>query len=292
MTRLRDESGVSLMELLTSIVIGLVVLGSGVTALVAYLGQSTTVDRMADAQDSARSAVDQLVIQLRSAASDGSGANRPVESISSSDLVFLAPSITASITSNPLRLQHVRYCLNSAVATNQVLWRQTATYNTGANAAPPARASCPASGWSEQTQVARNLVNTATAPLFDWTLDPSNGVSDVAVTAWVDLDPAAAPPATALRSSVTLRNLNRAPTAVLTCYASSNGHALCDASGSSDPDGQDVQYSWTVDGAAVAESSFRLDRASLAAGSMHTFQVTVADSGGLTASASRQVTMP
>jgi type II secretory pathway component PulJ len=291
MSRLREQRGTSLVELLTAIVMGLVVLGAGVTAFASYLSQSATVDRRNDAQDSARSAIDQLVIQLRSATSSGLGGNKPVESVSASDLVFLAPNPAASLSANPLGLQHVRYCLTSST-TNQVLWRQTAPYNTGANPNPPAHASCPSSLWSVQTPVADHLVNTQTATsLFGWTLDSSSNVTDVAVTASVDVDPSKAPPATALRSSVTLRNLNHTPVAVVTCRASSNGHALCDAAASSDSDGQTLQYSWTVDGGAVAETSSQLDTPSLVAASTHTFQVTVTDSGGLTAAASQQVTM-
>jgi Tfp pilus assembly protein PilV len=293
MSRLREQRGTSLIELLTSIVLGLVVLGAGVTAFASYLGQSTTVDRRNDAQDNARSAIDELVIQLRSATSSGLGGSKPVESVSTTDLVFLAPSATASLSTNPLALQHVRYCLNSSAATNQVLWRQSAPYNTGPNANPPLHASCPTSAWSAQRPVADHLVNTQTeTPLFGWTLDSSSNVTDVAVTASVDVDPARPPPATALRSSVTVRNLNHAPTAVVSCHAGSNGHALCDASASFDSDGQTLQYSWTVDGGAVAETSAQLDRSSLAAGSTHTFQLTLTDSGGLTATASQQVTMP
>jgi Tfp pilus assembly protein PilW len=292
MSRLREQRGSSLVELLTAVVMGLVVLGAGVTAFASYLTQSTTVDRRNDAQDSARSAIDQLVIQLRSAASSGPGGNKPVESVSASDLVFLAPSAAASLSANPLGLQHVRYCLDSST-TNQVLWRQTATYDTGVNQSPPVRASCPTGAWATRSPIAGHLVNTQTAtPLFGWTLDSSSNVTDVAVTASVDVDPSTPPPATALRSSVTVRNLNHAPTAAISCRAGSNGHALCDASASFDSDGQTLQYSWAVDGVTVAETSAHLDRSSLAAGSTHTFQLTLTDSGGLTGTASQQVTMP
>jgi Tfp pilus assembly protein PilW len=293
MNRLREQRGTSLIELLTAIVMGLVVLGAGVTAFASYLGQSTTVDRRNDAQDAARSAIDHLVIQLRSATSSGPGGNKPIESVSATDLVFLAPSATASLSANPLALQHIRYCLNSSVPTNQVLWRQTAPYNAGPNANPPLHASCPTGAWSVQAPIAGHLVNTQTeTPLFGWTLDSSSNVTDVAVTASVDVDPSTPPPATALRSSVTIRNLNHAPTALVSCQAGSNGHALCDASASFDSDGQTLQYSWAVDGVTVAETSAQLDKSSLAAASTHAFQVTVTDSGGLSGTASQQVTMP
>jgi hypothetical protein len=91
---------------------------------------------------------------------------------------------------------------------------------------------------------------------------------------------------------VTLRNLNHTPTSALTCQAGQNGHALCDASASTDPDNQALAFSWKVDGTTVAETSYQLDQPSLASGSTHTFTVTVTDPGGLTANTSRTLTMP
>jgi hypothetical protein len=47
-----------------------------------------------------------------------------------------------------------------------------------------------------------------------------------------------------------------------------------------------------MDGSLLGETSYRLDKASLAAGSNHTFAVTVSDTGGRTATASQSLHMP
>ena len=108
----------------------------------------------------------------------------------------------------------------------------------------------------------------------------------------MDVNTCSDPRATDLQSSVTLRNLNRQPTAGLNCQATTNGHAICDASSSIDPDGDNLTYSWTMDGSPLSAPTYRLDQSSLASHSTHSFTVTVTDSGGLTSSATRSITMP
>jgi Tfp pilus assembly protein PilV len=293
MIRLTDQRGMTLVEALVTIVIGIVVLGSGVTAFTSFLGQSASADRRSDAQDGARLATNQLAIQLRSAMSPGTAGSQPVESVSAYSIVFLAPAPTASLTLNPLGLQHLRYCLGSATGGRQLLFRQTAPYNTASNSAAPATDVCPSSAWTTQLEVAKNLVNGAIpAPLFNQRVDTSGNVTSVGIDAAVDEDPATAPPATRLKSSVELRNVNRPPTAVLSCQPASNGHATCDASASTDPDGQLLSYSWTKNGGALSATGFRLDQPSLSSGATYVFQVTVTDAGYLSASASQSVTMP
>jgi hypothetical protein len=112
------------------------------------------------------------------------------------------------------------------------------------------------------------------------------------VRAFVDANTSTDPRATDLQSSVTLRNLNRMPTAGLNCQPESNGHATCDASSSIDPDGENLTYSWTMDGSPLSSTTSRVDQSSLASHSTHSFTVTVTDPGGLTSSATRSITMP
>ena len=70
------------------------------------------------------------------------------------------------------------------------------------------------------------------------------------------------------------------------CQALSNGHALCDASASVDPDGETLTYSWAMDGSPLSARSYHLDQSGLASHSTHSFTVTITDRG-LTSSATR-----
>ncbi|MEA2309051.1 MAG: hypothetical protein QOG41_1424 [Thermoleophilaceae bacterium] len=293
MSRLRAQHGMALTELLAAIVVAGIVLGAAVTGFVSYLGQSAKADNTANAQDAARLALDQMAIQLRSAMSDSTVNNQPIESFGDYSLVWLAPSPTANLSSNPQGLLHIRYCLDMSTATNEKLWLQTAPFNGNTNRNWPNTAACPSNAWPTKVQVAANLVNQLqNKPLFVTPTDASGNATDVNVTALVDADPNTAPPATELRTSVTLRNLNHTPTAGLTCQAGQNGHALCDASISTDSDGQTLTYGWSMDGTLLTETSYRLDKSSLVSGSNHTFAVTVTDPGGLSATASQSLRMP
>lgn len=291
--RLRGQRGFTLTELLVAITISSLILGAAVTAWTSFLTQSTGAEKATDAQDTARLALDQMTIQLRSATSNAATGNQPIEAAGAYSLVWLAPFPGASTVNNPFGLRHVRYCVDSSSPSNEKLWFQTAPFSTTSNRNWPATGSCPANSWPTAVQVGTNLVNVLqNTPLFVTPTDSQGNVTDVNVNAVVDIDTNASPPASSVRSSVTLRNLNHAPVAAISCAAGLTGHALCDASGSTDSDNQTLTYAWKVDGSTVGESSYRLDQPSLAAGSNHTFAVTVTDSGGLSSSASQTLKMP
>jgi hypothetical protein len=79
----------------------------------------------------------------------------------------------------------------------------------------------------------------------------------------------------------------------MTCQGLANGHAICDASSSSDPDGHSLSYEWTVGGTLQTnEKTYRLDYAGLSSGTIRTITVKVTDSGGSTATASQTVRIP
>jgi type II secretory pathway pseudopilin PulG len=295
---LRDEQGISLTEVLVAMTLAVVVFGIAVSAFSAFVNERARTDRRTESQDQARTAVTRVSADLRSAMSAGGAGSEPIQQRSSFDLVFLLPLRTATpaaLATNPRGLTHVRLCLDASSGGDGRLWRQTAPYGTGSPTAP-ATSTCPSSAWPRQEVVASNLVNHRTSPatpLFTWTLDPAGQVTDVAVRPVVDVDLGTGKPPTQLRTKVALRNSNRPPTAALNCQGLANGHAVCDASGSTDPDGEALSFTWTMDGTPLPlEATFRLDQPSLPSGSSHVFTVTVKDSGGLTTTETRTVVMP
>lgn len=291
--RLRGERGMTLTELLVAISVSSIILGAAVTAFTSYLTQSATAEKAANSQDTARNALDQMSIQLRSATSNAATGNQPVEAFGAYNLVWLAPIPGTSTTNNPLGLRHIRYCVDSSNPNNEKLWLQTAPFSTTSNRNWPATGSCPANSWPTAMAVADNIVNVVqNTPMFVTPTDSQGNVTDVNVNTLVDVDANDSKPATSVRTSVTLRNLNHTPSATLSCAAGLTGHALCDASASTDSDNQTLTFAWKVDGNAVGESSYKLDQSGLASGSTHTFAVTVTDSGGLSSTASQSVKMP
>lgn len=294
MKRLSSERGLALPELLVAISLAIVVMGAGVVTLAAFSKQRQRVTSQSNMQDSARVTLDRLAEQLRNAKPSSNGAH-PIERSSAYDIVFLAPVQSASLTNNPAGLAHFRYCVDSSSPTDEALWLQSAPYDSNSQPSPPSTSDCPSASWPNQQIVARQLINqyrSPAVPFFTTTTDSSGIITDVGIDAYVDTNPTADPPATELRSSVTLRNLNRAPTASISCQASTNGHALCDASGSADPEGRSLTYAWSMDGNPLTETTYRLDQGGLASGSTHAFTVTVTDPEGLSSSASQSMTLP
>jgi type II secretory pathway pseudopilin PulG len=295
MRRLREEGGFALTELLVAMILMAAVLGTSLAVFSTFSNQSRRVDSQSRAQNAARRAIDRVVVQLRSATAGNVTGGQPIETATANDLVFLVPTGSPSLTDNARGVVHTRYCLDSSTATNEVLWLQTAPYNTTSNSAPPSTTACPSASWPNQQRIADHLVNqfqSPAVPLFTTRTDSSGVVTNITVRAFVDANTTADPKATDLQSSAILRNLNRIPIAELSCQALSNGHALCDASASSDPDGDNLTYSWAMDGSPVVGSSNRLDQSGLASHSTHSFTVTVTDTSGLTSSTTRSITMP
>ena len=297
MTRLlRDERGVTLVELLAAIFIAVIIFGAAVTTFVTFIDVSTRSDNQTRSQDETRSTLERLSAQARNSMATGSAGATPIEALSDYDFVFLAPLVntTTNATTNPRGLTHVRYCLPNAGAKNDSLFLQTVPYNSSTQATPPSRTQCPSNTWPNKTVVAEHFTNRSlNKPLFTAINDSTGVTTHVRVRAIVDWNPNSSPDATELFTTINLRNVNRVPTAQMTCQGLANGHIQCDLSGSSDPDGQSLSYSWTRDGTTVAgATSVRLDHSPNVAKSVHTIIGRVTDPGGATATVTKTVTMP
>jgi large repetitive protein len=87
---------------------------------------------------------------------------------------------------------------------------------------------------------------------------------------------------------------NSAPTAVVDCspnQINQGDPVSCTGAGSSDPDGENLRYEWSVDGGAFSEGGPTFSPPNLAPGPPHTITLRVTDNAGATDTASDQVSV-
>jgi prepilin-type N-terminal cleavage/methylation domain-containing protein len=294
--RLRSDSGFTLMELLISASLMTIILGATLSVLEAMHRESADAQVRVDSRDQARTTLDRLIKPMRAAVSTTAGM---VEAAAPYDLVYqsVGPASPAAGAVNAAGLQRVRYCLDT---TTGKLYRSTLTF-TGA--APPINpAACGQAGvgvgaYTSVDLLGANVSNGAARPLF--TYDFRNGSTalkdlvGVKASLFVDANGSRAPDEARLSTSISLRNVNQAPTASFTATATA-GHVLLNGAASVDPEGGSLTYAWYVDGAAnPSGTDIRLDQGGLAPRSRHDFTLTVTDPEGLTDTAPTQsVTLP
>jgi type II secretory pathway pseudopilin PulG len=299
MSRLHEESGFSLTELLVAIVLAMILFGAAITTFVSFLKVSTKSEEQQRAQDVARRTVEELSTQLRNAMTTGASSAAIHSSSDGWNLVFVAalPEGTAT-TTNPRGLKYVRYCLeDKGSKKDNRLFMQTHPYTTS-SAGPPSTLTCPDVGWTTKQVISDHFYNRkadGAPPLFAYKYDTSTppNITHVTFHPIVDWAPDRDPLPTELESTVNLRNLNRVPTAALSCQGLASLHAVCDGMASTDPDGEALAYSWKMDGATLTgETTGRLDKFPLVSKQTYTFALTVTDAAGVTSTASRTVTIP
>jgi prepilin-type N-terminal cleavage/methylation domain-containing protein len=306
MTRLRDESGFTLVELLVASLVSLILLGATLTVLESMMRQHALVERQTASETRAREGADRLAQHLRNLASPAdivtnitaSTQPKSVDRNLPGDLVFKDVADTRPAGSlNSANVRRVRYCVQTSGAvpgagfaaspTRGVLWVQYQTWATAAPPAVPADPACPGTGWTSQRVVADHLVNDSAEPVFRYSGDTGvvvgttdadrERISRVKATLLVDADPARAPRAVELTTGVVLRNQNRAPIASfvytllnpVACSVQLNGSA------SEDPESKPLEYEWYIDGVKQAEPGVVVQK-SVTAGT-HTYQLRVYD---------------
>jgi prepilin-type N-terminal cleavage/methylation domain-containing protein len=279
MTRIRDERGLTLVELLVAMLVSLIVLGATFTVFEAMVRQDITVQRQTELETLARQGSDRLARQLRNLASPAdivtniaaSTQPKSVDRDLPSDLIFKDVSDTLPPGSlNSANVRRIRYCLQSsgvvpgtsfsASPTRGVLWAQYQTWMTVAPPPVPADTSCPGTGWTTRRIVADHLVNDAATPVFRYSGDVGviTGITDadreqiarVQTSLLIDGDTTRLPKAATITTGVVLRNQNRAPVAAfnysllnpVTCAVQLNGSA------SEDPESKPLEYEWYIDG--------------------------------------------
>ena len=164
---LRDERGVTLVEMLLASILSLLVMGASLAAFDALQGNHKLTQEHNEAQDVTRQQTDRLARELRNLASpsqltsDLSAQPQAVDLAADYDLVFrVVDDVRPAGSLNAANVKRVRYCLNNTTPSNGVIWRQTQTWTTSATPALPSTAACPGTGWdATDTQYIGNVAN-------------------------------------------------------------------------------------------------------------------------------------
>ena len=290
MMRWRDQSGLTLVEMLVTLVISMVVFGSVLGALQVFQTDSRYDQLRNEAQDRARSAIDRVTGELRNVAAPSAGAVSAgaLEEAGSYNLVFETVSSAQVFggqnASNQLR---VRYCLDASTPTKETLWRQTQTWTTSTAPAIPSTASCPSSAWGSQTALVSNVtneINGQNRPLLVYGPAPATELSrirSIRVDLFINLNPSQKHPGeTELSDGIYQRNVLSPPVARFT-VVQQRAKAQLNASTSTDPNGQALSYQWFLDGSAISGATTQQYETGELTKVSHTFMLKVTDSAGL-----------
>jgi type II secretory pathway pseudopilin PulG len=310
MRRFGDQNGLTLVELLVGMIITLIVFSTGLTLLDVFQRQGQYDQLRNEVQDSARTTIDRLSLQLRNVAAESPTSAGALERAGPSDLVFQTVNPTTTYgganASNQLR---VRYCLNTSNPSNETLYMQTQTWTTATFPSLPADGGvCPgptSSGWNNQQPaqiVVTNVTNNISGqsrPVFTYSPIGSTSasqVNSVEVDLFLNVNPGKEPGETEMKSGIFLRNSFVSPQVGFTVNQST-GYLLLDGTASYDPNGQALTYQWSVDGTAVTGATTQQYNAgqvggtTFSHGSVHSIKLTVTDTGGLSSSGTRSVTI-
>jgi type II secretory pathway pseudopilin PulG len=315
MISVRDETGVTLVELLVAMAISTIVMGALVGILTVVLNDNRYANFRSDAQADAQALIDRMSRDLRSAASTSAGTSGLLEKAGSYDVVFETVNGNGGTapSGDPADQIRVRYCLGS----NNTLWRQTQTLQTPTDTIPdtstcPSTSSATGTTWgtkyAELSDVTNEIGGDTTRPVF--TYGPSgwadiSQIKSVQIHLFVDRNPTHLPGPIDVTSGVYLRNELAPPTASFAALKTAEQQGTdiyLNGSTSTDPNGQTLSYQWyqgvTCPSSTSAPSSGAISGAisqQYDAGtftSSQTFALVVTNSGGLSSCYSSQVTVP
>jgi prepilin-type N-terminal cleavage/methylation domain-containing protein len=256
--RLRDERGFTLIEVLVSSALLIVVLGATLSILDGFHGRNRELNERADAVSRARTQIDQLAREMRNLASPTYQSPDAIDRAEANDIIFQAvdPSGPAAAL-NAENVRRVRYCLDTSDPNNGVLWFMSQTWTADPPPAPTTTA-CGggAAGWSNAQAVAGNVVNGARGvPVFAFDSAALTDIHHIQATLWIDTDPGRGAAATSLATGVFLRNQNAGPTATFSITRAGGRRLLLNGSGSTDPEGEALDYQWLDHGEKVGSGA-------------------------------------
>jgi len=289
MTRWRDQSGMTLVELMVALVLTIVVFGAVVGSLEVYQTDYRYNQLRNETQDNARSAIDRLTGELRNVAAPSAGAAGAIEQAGSYNLVFQTVSSAQVFggqnASNQMR---VRYCLDASTPTKETLWRQTQTWTTSSAPAMPGTEGCPSAAWGNQYALVSNItneINGQSRAAFVYGPPPATElaqVRSVKADLFIDINPSQKRPGESeLSDGAFLRNALSPPVARFTWFEGVKGKVKLNGSTSSDPNGQALSYQWFLDGSPISGATTQQYITGELSKTTHTFGLTVTDTAGL-----------
>jgi prepilin-type N-terminal cleavage/methylation domain-containing protein len=302
-----SERGFTLVEVLVSILLAGIIFGATLGALEVFQSNNRYDLLRNEAQDNARTAVDNLARDLRNVAAPKAEVEVPGALEKAEPYAFTFQTIDSSTppkgSENATNVMRVRYCLNDANDENEVLWKQVKRWTSAKPPEAPSSTECPdatAGDFDSSAKLAEHVTNRIggqNRALF--TYGPKGWgevaqINAVEPTIYLDVNPARRPGESQLTSLISLRNFTGQPIAAFTA-TEVNGTILLNATESYDPDGLALSYTWS-EGTAEGETVLPCTRQEcetkeLEKGSTHTFWLKVTDPGGLHASAKQKVTL-
>jgi type II secretory pathway component PulJ len=243
MTRLQEQEGMTLVEVLLAATLMIVVLGATLTTLNSFERNVKANDEQNTAQDETRNALDLMARDLRNLASPTPNLPHAIDVHEPFDIVFQSEGKEKPAASlNVQNTTRVRYCLNEE---SGILYRQTQTWETALPPGVASTATCDGStaGWARSQAVATNVVN-GTRPLFTYNSTQSTSITEVTSQLFVDVNPERVPSEVNLQTAVFLRNQNRAPTAIFDWASMPNTNIFLNASASTDPEEKALVFEW------------------------------------------------
>jgi type II secretory pathway component PulJ len=257
--RLRDDRGLTLVELLIGMIVSLIIFGATISVTLAMSTSAKRNTEHNDAQDIARTYMDRLARQLRNLASpsiftdDYQAQPYAVDSAGPYELVFrVVDEQRPGGSFNLANVKRVRYCLDASDPSRGKLYQQEQTWTDRASNDPPAlpsTAACPSPDWPTTTVVTEHVVNRVggqNRPMFVYNAADVQRISQIHADLYIDPTPGRAPVETRLGSGVTLRNQNRVPVARLN-ITPAPGKLVLNGSASEDPEGMPLTYQWYLD---------------------------------------------
>jgi hypothetical protein len=284
MSRLRNEDGFTLAELLVGAMLMIIVMSASLAVLdqVRRLGSKT--DQRAELQDRARQVTRTLARALRNVAPSPEFP-AVIERSGQYDLVFRSVDRPVTGTSANVRnLKRLRYCLDASDPDRAQLLEQTQRWTVQTAPPVPTSTACrpDAAGWDESRLLADHVTNRsdgANRPLWTYGRTATGQITSVKVNLFLNADPDTPGVELASQTGIYLRNQNRAPTGLFTAAPAGVRHVLLNGSTSSDPEGEPLNYFWFVNGAEVGRGLI-YDFAAPAGGT-YEFRLDVRDPSGL-----------